>query len=81
MNWITIKIKFSILNFQKDLTKGKLEFKSKELFKILNDNDIDENEIDVVSEAFYFFDPFNTGYISAKRLKHIFSALNIGSLK
>lgn len=49
-----------------------MEFKSKELYKILNDNEINENEIDLVTEAFYFFDPFNTGYISAKRLKYIF---------
>lgn len=60
------------LIIKKDLTKGKLEFKSKELYKILNDNEIDESEVDVTSEAFCFFDPFNTGYISAKRLKYIF---------
>ncbi|EGR30428.1 hypothetical protein IMG5_132500 [Ichthyophthirius multifiliis] len=60
------------------LTQGKAEIKSKELFELLKQNELEN--FDPLQEAFNLLDPNKTGAIDMGRLQKVFSVLGYADL-
>ena len=70
------KVKKSDINF---LMNGKIELEAEDLFKMLQETNIEE--FDEVEEAFKLLDVDNQGYLTVETFRSIFEKLGLGSIK